>query len=163
MMNKNNIREEKHRMRTTLIAQRAMLTDQERYTASEAITRACLSLPEVCSSSSFCIYQSLRYEVDTTLIIQECLRQNKRVIFPESSDAKFAMCFIVPGVAFDRSGHRLGRGRGYYDRLLSGVSAPKIALAFSFQLLPMLPYESHDIVMDVIVTEKEIIRIKEEI
>ncbi len=163
MINKNNIGEEKERLRTILTAQRKMLADQERHIASEAITRACLSLPEVQTSSCLCVYQSFPSEVDTTLIIEECLRQKKRVIVPESLEAKLAMCFIVPGVAFDRSGHRLGRGGGYYDKLLSGVAAPKIALAFSFQLLTMLPCESHDIVMDIIVTEQEIIRIKEEL
>jgi len=69
-------------------------------------------------------------------------------------------CFIVPGIAFDTKGHRLGRGMGYYDRLLEHISQPKIALALDAQIVPMVPNESYDIVMDVIITETKIITIK---
>lgn len=67
--------------------------------------------------------------------------------------------FIIPGIAFDRYGTRIGWGKGYYDKLLTSVTQPKIGLAFSEQIFPLLPRENHDIVMDIIVTEKEIIRI----
>jgi len=55
---------------------------------------------------------------------------------------------IVPGVAFDRHNHRLGRGQGYYDRFLKGLSArtPTIGLAFDFQIVDHLPpKEEHDV------------------
>jgi len=63
--------------------------------------------------------------------------------------------FIVPGVAFDRCGRRLGHGKGYYDRLLQWGSndAVKIGLAFECQLVPEIPIEHHDIPMDYLVTE----------
>lgn len=64
---------------------------------------------------------------------------------------------IVPGVAFDRRHNRLGRGKGYYDRLLSTLKAPKIGICYDFQLLDTIPVESFDKKMDIIVTEKEII------
>lgn len=66
---------------------------------------------------------------------------------------------ILPGVAYDRSGRRLGRGAGYYDRLLSdtGINALKIAPAYAFQVIPELPGEPHDAPVDIIVTEDEII------
>jgi len=53
---------------------------------------------------------------------------------------------ILPGVAFDRQGNRLGRGGGYFDRFLAGVPArvPRIGLAFKFQVVKQLPSESHD-------------------
>jgi 5-formyltetrahydrofolate cyclo-ligase len=60
---------------------------------------------------------------------------------------------LVPGVAFDLTGGRLGHGLGYYDRLLTGVSAPKIGVAFDFQLVDSLPLTEQDIRMDGIVTE----------
>ena len=59
--------------------------------------------------------------------------------------------FIVPGLAFDPEGNRLGRGLGYYDRFLSSLpqDAPKIGLAFKFQVLKRLPYSlPHDIRVD---------------
>lgn len=55
---------------------------------------------------------------------------------------------IVPGVAFDRHNHRLGRGQGYYDRFLRGLSSqtPTIGLAFDFQIVEHLPpQEEHDV------------------
>ena len=71
------------------------------------------------------------------------------------ADAKEADCVIVPGLAFSASGERLGRGAGFYDRFLSGLSAktPKIALAFSFQVLPQIPQETHDHAVDIVLTE----------
>jgi 5-formyltetrahydrofolate cyclo-ligase len=68
---------------------------------------------------------------------------------------------IVPGVAFDISGNRLGRGGGYYDRFLDLVSAPKIAICYDAQIAESLPSQAHDVKMDYIVTEKRILSSKE--
>ncbi len=65
---------------------------------------------------------------------------------------------VIPGIAFDRRGYRVGFGKGYYDRLLERVSAPKIGVAYSFQVLEDVPKESWDKPVDIIVTEKEVIR-----
>jgi 5-formyltetrahydrofolate cyclo-ligase len=60
---------------------------------------------------------------------------------------------VVPGVAFDRRGHRLGYGRGYYDRALAACpSARRIGLCHSLQLVDALPEEPHDEPVDYIVT-----------
>lgn len=64
---------------------------------------------------------------------------------------------IVPGVAFDRKLNRLGRGKGYYDRLLSQLKSPKIGICFDFQLLESIPVEDWDIKMDMIVAQNEIV------
>lgn len=65
--------------------------------------------------------------------------------------------FLLPGIAFDRSGGRLGYGKGYYDRLLSGLSSPRIALAFHEQIIDRTPLLENDILVDTIITDKEII------
>jgi len=59
---------------------------------------------------------------------------------------------LVPGVAFDVGGGRLGRGKGFYDRLLVSVTAVKCGVALDHQLEPNIPRETHDLVMDCIVT-----------
>jgi 5-formyltetrahydrofolate cyclo-ligase len=65
---------------------------------------------------------------------------------------------MVPGVAFDRGGARMGHGKGYYDKLLQHArpDAPLVALAFECQLFPEIPTAPHDIFMDSIITERAI-------
>ncbi len=64
---------------------------------------------------------------------------------------------LAPGLAFGRDGGRLGFGKGYYDRLLNSRNTPRIALAFGFQVLDTVPVLPHDVPVDLIVTESEII------
>lgn len=66
---------------------------------------------------------------------------------------------IVPGVAFDRKGNRIGMGKGYYDRFLAGQKGvPRVALAYSEQVLDRVPKEPYDEGVDWIITEDELIR-----
>lgn len=67
---------------------------------------------------------------------------------------------VLPGVAFDKSGHRLGYGAGYYDRLLEDRHTRPFlaALAFELQIVDMIPVEGHDVKVDIIVTEERVIR-----
>jgi 5-formyltetrahydrofolate cyclo-ligase len=69
---------------------------------------------------------------------------------------------IVPGIAFDRRGNRLGRGKGFYDRFLKlvGPKVPKVALAFSSQIVEKVPVTENDIAVDKIVTEDGVINCK---
>jgi 5-formyltetrahydrofolate cyclo-ligase len=61
---------------------------------------------------------------------------------------------VVPGIAFDKKGNRLGYGKGFYDRLLSGKRTFfSIGLAYSFQLLENLPHDKHDKRLDAIASE----------
>lgn len=55
---------------------------------------------------------------------------------------------LVPGVAFDGFANRLGRGKGYYDKILKQTSAYKLGVCFDFQMLAQVPTEKHDIRMD---------------
>ena len=61
---------------------------------------------------------------------------------------------LIPGLAFDASGGRLGWGRGYFDRLLGTpeCSALKVGIAWPWQIIPQIPREAHDVTMDFIVT-----------
>lgn len=63
---------------------------------------------------------------------------------------------VVPGVAFDLDGFRLGYGKGFYDRVLSGCEqrALLVGLCYELQLLDALPVESHDVRMDLVATEE---------
>jgi 5-formyltetrahydrofolate cyclo-ligase len=59
---------------------------------------------------------------------------------------------LVPGVAFDLSGGRVGRGKGFYDRLLAEVRGHKCGVAYDVQIVPSVPVEPHDIHVDSILT-----------
>lgn len=61
---------------------------------------------------------------------------------------------IVPGIAFDKQGNRLGRGVGYYDRFLSTLNdrTTTIGIAFDFQIVDRLPVEPHDVTLDCILS-----------
>ncbi len=66
------------------------------------------------------------------------------------------LAIVVPGRAFDRTGHRLGRGGGYYDRALASLPAPVllIGFAYAFQVVDELPREAHDRPVQLIVTDE---------
>ncbi len=67
---------------------------------------------------------------------------------------------IVPGVAFDRAGRRIGFGKGCYDKFLENSSAIKVGLCYGIQLSDEIPSDERDVKMDMIVTESEILNTK---
>ena len=67
------------------------------------------------------------------------------------------IAWLIPGIGFDRSGNRLGFGKGFYDQLLSKYNGIKIGIGYNIQLLNHLPSEKHDIKMNIIITNKELI------
>jgi 5-formyltetrahydrofolate cyclo-ligase len=76
-----------------------------------------------------------------------------RQVAPEQVDLA-----LIPGVAFDTLGYRLGHGAGYYDKLLARMrpDAARVGLAFECQIVDELPIEPHDMPMDYVVTESTI-------
>ncbi len=62
---------------------------------------------------------------------------------------------VIPGVAFDRAGNRLGNGKGFYDRFLEKISpnVPRVAIGFSFQMVDQIPAESWDIRVEKVLTD----------
>jgi 5-formyltetrahydrofolate cyclo-ligase len=82
---------------------------------------------------------------------------------PEATalDPKQLDLIVVPGVAFDEKGYRLGHGAGYYDRFLSKTTNSfKLGLAYDFQIVAEVPVESHDIGMNGILTPSRYLEIK---
>lgn len=74
--------------------------------------------------------------------------------FPEIT--KFDL-ILVPGVAFDIEGNRLGFGKGFFDRFLSKTGGVRIGLCYEFQLLDKLPVDKNDLAMDVVITDKRVL------
>ena len=75
--------------------------------------------------------------------------ETERLVAPEAIEL-----VVVPGLAFDRRGRRLGHGKGYYDRLLARSSAVRAGLCYEAQLFPNVPAGPRDAVMDWLVTER---------
>ena len=78
----------------------------------------------------------------------------------ELTDPDTLDLIVVPAVAYDRKGNRLGRGKGFYDRLLQTTRASKIGVGYDFQLLDSIPTEPHDVAMDMVITQGETIIIR---
>jgi 5-formyltetrahydrofolate cyclo-ligase len=81
---------------------------------------------------------------------------------PERKERKLeADLILIPGLGFDQGGMRLGRGSGYYDRTLAEIGSGllRVGLFFSWQELSRVAAEAHDERMDLLVTEREVIRI----
>lgn len=109
-----------------------------------------LLLPKVISDTDMTIH---RYHGEETL------RKDDSFGIMEPDNAPFTDyssidLMIIPGMAFDNQCHRLGRGKGYYDRFLSKVPADKykLGVCFSFQMLPEVPSEATDILMNEVVS-----------
>jgi 5-formyltetrahydrofolate cyclo-ligase len=83
---------------------------------------------------------------------------------PAANCAEIPLCqfdlVLVPGLAFDLAGNRLGRGRGFYDRLLAEASGVKCGVGYDFQLLEKIPAEPHDARVNFILTPNRCVRRK---
>ncbi|MDD4344290.1 MAG: 5-formyltetrahydrofolate cyclo-ligase [Eubacteriales bacterium] len=85
---------------------------------------------------------------------------SRPVLLDRASQKETSPLTLVPGVAFDRKGYRIGYGKGYYDRFFHTFPVKsKIALAFGLQIIESVPFEEHDVPVDMILTENELIRI----
>lgn len=97
-----------------------------------------LELHEYIDEQAFCTSESFG------------IQESKGPLFTSYSRIDLA---IIPGLAFTKQGERLGRGKGFYDRLLPKLHCPLIGLAFPFQLIDSIPCEPHDIRMDEIISQ----------
>lgn len=74
-------------------------------------------------------------------------------IYEPEKDTGAAVCF-VPGLVYDKAGYRLGYGKGFYDRYLSGFSGCTIGVVYSDYILPVVPRGRFDVSVDILLTEK---------
>jgi len=112
-------------------------------------------MPKIKGTNLF-LYEIQDLEKDTSAGTWGILEPNEQR--PASLDSVDLM--IVPGLAFDDLGNRLGYGAGYYDRIISRYNGPTIALAFEVQIVPRVPVTDHDFPIKLVVTEDRIIEVK---
>ena len=88
-----------------------------------------------------------------TQALEQVLTGRGHTLVPFDGEADDpAALVLMPGLAFDPQGHRLGYGGGFYDRFLAAEPHPTIALCYAFQLLPQLETEAHDIPVDAVLS-----------
>lgn len=179
---------QKNEIRTHIKALKKRLDEQTKAETASAVFALLESCPEFQNAHKILVYHALPdelptqdflqqwadgkqlylprvngEELDILLYSQESLHKGAfNILEPdgnECTDVETLDLIIVPAVAFDRRGNRLGRGKGFYDRLLQKAKCPKIGIAYHFQLLDEIPAEPHDIPMDKIITEQGIISI----
>lgn len=179
MLNKQEIRDYIKR-------QKALLSSKEKSSAAQAVYNKLSALRQISDSSKILLYHSLPDELSTQLIIKK-LYDEKELYLPRVNGVNLEILpytpsslktgsfnikepagnniiniadinlVVVPGVAFDLHGNRIGRGKGFYDRLLNDTSAIKIGICYDCQIINYIPNEPHDIKMNIIISDKRII------
>lgn len=164
---------------------RLMLSEQERASASESIFSRLEKMASFMMASRILMYHSLPDEVDTHAFLKKWAGRktfylprvngvNLDILPYEASrlelgsfhieeptgddtvDPSLIELIVVPAVAYDRKGNRLGRGKGFYDRLLANTDARKVGIAYEFQVVDHIETEAHDVPVDVVITESGI-------
>ena len=172
---------DKKELRSTIKALKKQHSTDELDRQSEIICKKIEQHPDFVNAKTVMLYNALPDEVRTADLIARW-RDKKTIVLPTvvgddiipvalDSNTDFAVgdfnilepqnepydggfdLIIVPGVAFDTKGNRMGRGKGYYDRFLAKhPTVKKIGICFDFQLVEHIPAEPHDIRMDEVVS-----------
>lgn len=179
----------KERIRARIKAQKALLSQAERLEAARAAFALLERHASFLMASRILMYHSLPDELPTLEFIDkwhgtkqfflprvngvnlEILPYDKsrlrlgafQIEEPQGDDVADVSeieMIVVPGVAYDRKGNRVGRGKGYYDRLLATSRAVKVGLAYDFQMVDEIDAEPHDVRVDVVITERGVYKVK---
>ncbi|MCM1369682.1 MAG: 5-formyltetrahydrofolate cyclo-ligase [Candidatus Amulumruptor caecigallinarius] len=175
---------EKNEIRRKIKAMRSMLLDMEKEDAARQVFDRLEQTAAFLMSNHILMYHSLPDELSTRSFLKKW-KDRKKFYLPrvngvnleilpydesrielgsfhieepvgnDTIDPDILDLIIVPGVAFDHKGNRLGRGKGFYDRLLSNTRATKIGVGYEFQIVEEIPTETHDVPMDAIVSQTE--------
>ncbi|MBQ3235278.1 MAG: 5-formyltetrahydrofolate cyclo-ligase [Clostridia bacterium] len=180
-MNSYNLNEQRNKIKNL----RKALTNSEVTALSNAVIDAVLTL-DFSKANNLFIYRSFNGEVDTNRLISYFLSNNKTVAYPvikgdimvagipnsnDFSPSKFGteeptkylemnkvdVCFL-PLLLCDKQKNRVGYGKGFYDKFLSTHPCLKIGLGYDFQLVESLTPNPWDIPLDIIITDKQIIK-----
>ena len=142
----------------------AAMTTGERAQASGKICARVLALSQWQAAKRVMLFAPLRTEPDLRGLrddpgfvskVVTVLPATANFIWLENLGTEMAEIILVPGLAFTSEGLRLGRGGGYFDRLLEGAlrGAYKVGVCFASQMIAALPTETHDVRMDRVITE----------
>ena len=173
-------------LRKLMIEKRASLPSSCIVSASEKVENALFSFDGILNFDTYFVYKDFRGEIKTDSIISRLLSSGKKVVYPllngemlavESTDGIFVKdkfgvdvpqnyevlttmpdVVITPLVACDTRLNRLGFGKGYYDKFFAKAPCLKIGLCHDFQVVDALSPKPWDIPLNVIITDKRIIK-----
>ena len=154
---------DKAALRAAMLQALKAITAEERAARSIEICRRIRGLTAWRTAERVLLFSPMRTEPDISPLAEATEQGLKLVaIIPPTLrhehelELPFVPDFVlVPGLAFSRDGHRLGRGGGFYDRLRAGRArdAVKVGVCFSLQLQEAIPAEAHDVILDVVISD----------
>lgn len=177
----------KTKIRRRIRNKKNILSDMEKSESSRLVFQKIEELPEFINAKSVLLYWSLPDELPTHIFIEKWCK-TKQILLPMVKEDRMLIkpfvstkdlhksdmgiwepatqneylkqidIVLVPGIAFDKSKNRLGRGKGYYDRYFMSKNVTKVGICYDFQLLENVPTETHDIKMDIIITPNYTVR-----
>jgi len=153
--------EPKAKLRQTAKQYRASLTPGQVESASKIVCEGLKQAVDWGRSKSVHCYAAVGNEIDPAGFVGWLVEQHGAAVHLQDLSGNFPDAtfdaIIVPGLAFDRRGNRIGHGKGHYDKFLAlQPKALKIGLSYDELVLGKIPKDKHDISMDMIVTEKEL-------
>lgn len=177
--------EEKKILRRQVRGRKAAMSEESKASAAAAVAARLEAMPEFAAAGTILAYSAMPDEISTAgFIARACghkrialpvvkgeelelrlydpamLKPGYMGILEPSDDAPVIPpeeidLAIIPGMAFDSRGHRLGRGKGFYDRLIPLLHCPLVGICFSCQLVPDVPVEPFDRSLDIVITEND--------
>lgn len=171
---------DKNEIRRRIRAQKALLDDSERHSAAMDVFDRLTRLAAFMMADNVLLYNSLPDELATREFF-DLLPRDKHYYLPRVNgtsldilpydaahmhlgafrieepdgddvvDVNSIDLIVVPAVAYDRRGNRVGRGKGYYDRLLRGCRATTVGVCYPFQLVEEIDTEDHDVSVDYVI------------
>lgn len=160
----SDVIEAKRRLRREMRAVRRSLADTSR--RSERLWDRVWELGPVRDAAVLMAYTAVPGEPDTEPLISRCRAAGIEVVLPLAEPtaappdrADRIDVVVVPGLAFTAGGARLGQGGGWYDRVVATLRPDclSIGACFSEQLVTELPVEAHDIVLDIVATDRGLV------
>lgn len=156
---------EKAALREMMKQRLRAMTAEDRQSLSDEICENVLQMERWQEAQGVVLFSPLPSEPIVTPLRLDCeARKIPEVIIPQNPKSELRLpeqidLVLVPGLAFSKHRHRLGRGGGFFDRLLAGPAADafKLAVGFSFQIVDEIPTEPHDVVLDAIATEERVL------
>lgn len=173
----------KKELRRAIMQRKRAMTQEEIESKSAALARKLLASDTYRNARTLYGYMPYNQEVRTVPILEQALRDGKKVAVPKVYGEEMRFIYVtdltamekssfgipepvadgpvgddphalvlMPGLAFDAQGHRIGYGGGFYDRFLEQEPEhPTVALCYDFQMLPQLKTEEHDIPVDAVI------------